>query len=95
MSIKLFYWYFFKFPSNKKVKQTLGWWLTRRPMVPSHHLVAKLILCSALFVIVYMFFMKIIDLNIHPISRGSRLSNAKEYIELPVFDAEKVRTFVL
>ena len=29
-----------------------------------------------------------------PISRGSRFSNAKEYVEPPAFDAEKVRTFV-
>ena len=29
-----------------------------------------------------------------PIPQGSRLSNAKEYVEPPAFDAEKVRTFV-
>ena len=27
----------------------------------------------------------------HPILQGSRLSNAKEYVESPAFDAEKVQ----
>ena len=36
-----------------------------------------------------------IALLVHPISRGSRFSNAKEYVEPPAFDVEKVRTIVL
>ena len=32
--------------------------------------------------------------NWTPIPQGSRLSNAKEYVEPPAFNAEKVRTFV-
>ena len=33
-------------------------------------------------------------LTTQPIPQGSRLLNAKEYVEPPAFNAEKVRTFV-